>query len=214
MNVVLLGPPGAGKGTQAQFISERFGIPQLSTGDLLREAVANGTPLGQRAKQVMDAGELVSDEIIIAMVTDWLKRADCASGALFDGFPRTIGQAEALRDSGEVVHVAIELLVPEHEILRRITGRRVHESSGRVYHIEFNPPKIKGLDDVTGAVLVHRDDDTEETVRERLRVYHEQTEPLIAFYRASAAAYFALDGTQNVEDIKHNIQDALKELID
>ena len=214
MNVVLLGPPGAGKGTQAQFISERFGIPQLSTGDLLREAVANGTPLGQRAKQVMDAGELVSDEIIIAMVTEWLKRADCASGALFDGFPRTIGQAEALRDSGEVVHVAIELLVPEHEILRRITGRRVHESSGRVYHIEFNPPKIKGLDDVTGAVLVHRDDDTEETVRERLRVYHEQTEPLIAFYRASAAAYFALDGTQNVEDIKHNIQDALKELID
>ena len=211
MNVVLLGAPGAGKGTQAQFISEHFGIPQLSTGDLLRESVASGTSLGQRAKQVMDAGELVPDKIIIAMVKEWLKRADCAGGALFDGFPRTIAQAEALRDSGELVHLVIELDVPEHVIVRRITGRRVHENSGRVYHNEFNPPKRDGLDDVTGEALVQRDDDTEATILERLRVYRQQTEPLIAFYRASDTIYVELDGTLSVGEVNRNIRDALRE---
>ena len=209
MNIILLGPPGSGKGTQAQFISARFGIPHLSTGEMLREAVVCGTPVGNRAKRVMEAGELVSDEIIVAMVADRLARPDCASGALFDGFPRTIAQAKALADAGERTDAVIELQVSEAEVLRRITGRRVHERSGRLYHIEFHPPSMEGKDDVTGEPLTQRDDDSEETVRERLRVYREQTEPLIAFYRLRDCRHFEFDGAESVENVRDRV---LKEL--
>lgn len=187
MKLILLGAPGAGKGTQAQFIREKFGIPQISTGDMLRAAVKAGTPLGIEAKKVMDAGGLVSDEIIIGLVTDRLQQDDCRSGYLFDGFPRTLPQAEAMKVAGVALDYVLEIDVADEEIIERMSGRRVHPGSGRTYHLRFNPPKLAGKDDVTGEDLIQRDDDQEETVRKRLRVYHSQTEPLLEYYRAWAA---------------------------
>src|SRR4029450_3211130 len=179
MRLILLGPPGAGKGTQAQFIREKFGIPQISTGDMLRAAVKAGTPLGKQAKQVMDSGQLVSDDIIIGLVKERLKEPDCRRGYLFDGFPRTIPQAEALKREGVTLDYVPEVDVPDEEILTRMTGRRVHPGSGRVYHVKFNPPKVEGKDDATGEPLIQRDDDREETVKKRLEVYRAQTRPLV-----------------------------------
>ncbi|MEM6707660.1 MAG: adenylate kinase [Pseudomonadota bacterium] len=208
MKLILLGPPGAGKGTQAQFLCETFGIPQISTGNMLREAVTARTPLGLEVKAVMDSGGLVSDEIIIALVKDRIAADDCATGFLFDGFPRTIPQAEALVSAGVDINSVVEIQVDEEEIVRRISGRRVHEPSNRTYHIIFSPPKVDGVDDETGEALIQREDDREETVRERLRVYREQTEPLVSFYRAKADAhgstisYVAVDGVGNVEDVR------------
>jgi len=190
MRLILLGPPGAGKGTQANFIKERFGIPQISTGDMLRAAVKAGTPLGVAAKKVMDSGQLVSDDIIIGLVKERLKEADCARGYLFDGFPRTIPQAQAMRDSGVDLDFVLEIDVPDEEIVSRMSGRRVHLASGRSYHVVFNPPKVEGRDDATGEPLVQRDDDSEATVRKRLDVYHAQTRPLVAYY----ARWSAEDG--------------------
>jgi adenylate kinase len=182
MRLILLGPPGAGKGTQAAFIRDLYGIPQISTGDMLRAAVKVGTPLGLAAKQVMDSGALVSDDIIIALVKDRLAEPDCAPGYLFDGFPRTIPQADALKDAGVRLDYVIEIDVPDAAIVERMSGRRVHVASGRTYHIKFNPPRITGKDDVTGELLIQRADDREETVMNRLAVYHAQTEPLISYY--------------------------------
>src|SRR6188508_2151838 len=182
MRLILLGPPGAGKGTQAQFIREKFGIPQISTGDMLRAAVKAGTPLGVAAKKIMDAGQLVSDDIIIGLVKERLKLPDCAKGYLFDGFPRTIPQAEAMRDASVVIDYVLEIDVPAEEIIVRMSGRRAHLASGRTYHVKFNPPKVAGKDDVTGEPLVQRDDDREETVKKRLDVYQAQTRPLVEFY--------------------------------
>ena len=182
MRLILLGPPGAGKGTQAAFIKEHFGIPQISTGDMLRAAVKAGTPLGISAKKVMDAGQLVSDEIINGLVKERLKQPDCAKGYLFDGFPRTIPQAEALKEAGVGLDYVLEIDVPDEEIVARMSGRRVHLASGRTYHVKFNPPKVAGKDDLTGEELVQRDDDREETVRKRLAVYHSQTRPLVDYY--------------------------------
>ena len=182
MRLVLLGPPGAGKGTQANYITTKFGIPQISTGDMLRAALKTGTPLGLAAKQVMDQGALVSDDIIIALVQERLKQPDCQKGYLFDGFPRTIPQAEALRKAGVPLDFVLEIDVPDEEIVARMSGRRVHMSSGRTYHVKFNPPKVEGKDDATGEALIQRDDDKEETVRKRLEVYHSQTKPLVAYY--------------------------------
>ena len=187
MKLILLGAPGAGKGTQAQFIREKFGIPQISTGDMLRAAVKAGTPLGVEAKKVMDAGGLVSDEIIIGLVTDRLQQEDCRSGYLFDGFPRTLPQAEAMKVAGVALDYVLEIDVADEEIIERMGGRRVHPGSGRTYHIRFNPPKLAGKDDVTGEDLIQRDDDQEETVRKRLQIYHAQTKPLLEYYRAWAA---------------------------
>lgn len=187
MKLILLGAPGAGKGTQAQFIREKFGIPQISTGDMLRAAVKAGTPLGIEAKKVMDAGGLVSDEIIIGLVTDRLQQDDCRSGYLFDGFPRTLPQAEAMKAAGVALDYVLEIDVADEEIIERMSGRRVHPGSGRTYHLRFNPPKLAGKDDLTGEDLIQRDDDQEETVRKRLQVYHSQTEPLLEYYRAWAA---------------------------
>ncbi|SBT09898.1 adenylate kinase [Candidatus Accumulibacter aalborgensis] len=184
MKLILLGAPGAGKGTQAQFIRERFGIPQISTGDMLRAAVKAGTPLGVEAKKVMDAGGLVSDEIIIGLVSDRLQQADCQSGYLFDGFPRTLPQAEAMKAAGVALDYVLEIDVADEEIIERMSGRRVHLASGRTYHVRFNPPKVAGRCDVTGEDLVQRDDDREETVMKRLQVYHSQTKPLLEYYRA------------------------------
>ncbi len=188
MRLILLGPPGAGKGTQAAFIKERFGIPQISTGDMLRAAVKAGTPLGLAAKQVMDAGQLVSDDIIIGLVKERLKEPDCAQGYLFDGFPRTIPQAEAMQAAQVALDFVLEIDVPDSEIITRMSGRRVHAASGRTYHVKFNPPKQAGRDDVTGEPLVQRDDDREETVRKRLAVYRAQTRPLVEHYGRCAAA--------------------------
>src|SRR6476620_6348095 len=179
MRLILLGAPGAGKGTQANFIKEKFNIPQISTGDMLRAAIKAGTELGLEAKKVMDAGQLVSDDIIIGLVKERLKEADCANGYLFDGFPRTIAQADAMKDSGVNIDYVLEIDVPDEMIVERMTGRRTHQPSGRVYHVKFNPPKTEGLDDVTGEPLVQRDDDKEETVKKRLTVYHTQTEVLL-----------------------------------
>ncbi|OYD53578.1 adenylate kinase [Thauera propionica] len=188
MRLILLGPPGAGKGTQANFIKERFGIPQISTGDMLRAAVKAGTPLGIEAKKVMDAGGLVSDDIIIGLVKDRLQQDDCKSGYMFDGFPRTIPQADAMKDAGVPIDFVLEIDVPDAEIVERMSGRRAHLASGRTYHVKYNPPKVEGKDDVTGEDLVQRDDDKEETVKKRLDVYHAQTKPLVEYYSKWAAS--------------------------
>ena len=208
MRLILLGPPGAGKGTQAAFICQRYGIPQISTGDMLRAAVQAGTAVGQEAKKVMDAGQLVSDEIIVALVTERIARPDCARGFLFDGFPRTIPQAEAMRSAGVKLDVVLEIDVPDEAIIERMGGRRVHAASGRTYHVTFNPPKVAGKDDVTGEDLIQRDDDREDTVRRRLQVYHAQTRPLVEYYArwqasgdAAAPRYVRIDGIGSVDDI-------------
>jgi len=206
MRLILLGPPGAGKGTQAQFVCEDFGIPQISTGDMLRAAVAAKSELGLRVKQVMDEGTLVSDEIIIALVKERIAQDDCAGGFLFDGFPRTIVQAQALIDANVDLDCVVEIQVPDEEIVSRLAGRRVHPGSGRVYHLEFNPPAVAGKDDETGEDLIQRDDDTEATVRDRLAVYHQQTHPLVEFYSKRAEQnplrYIGVSGVGSVDEIK------------
>jgi adenylate kinase len=219
MRLILLGGPGAGKGTQANFIKERYGIPQISTGDMLRAAVKAGTPLGIEARKVMDAGGLVSDEIILGLVKERIAEDDCKNGFLFDGFPRTLAQAEALREQGVDIDAVVEIDVDDEEIIRRMSGRRVHPDSGRTYHVVFNPPKVEGRDDVTGEPLVQRDDDKEETVRKRLQVYHDQTEPLIGYYSkwaeaggAGAPRYIRVSGIGKVEEIRDAIFSALDKL--
>src|ERR1700741_934395 len=210
MRLILMGPPGAGKGTQAHLIRAKFGIPQISTGDMLRAAVKAGTPLGKAAKKVMDAGQLVSDDIIMGLVKERLRELDCTPGYLFDGFPRTIPQAEGLEATGVPIDYVLEIDVADEEIITRITGRRVHPASGRVYHVEFNPPKVRGKDDVTGEALVHRDDDREETVKKRLEVYRAQTRPLIDYYkRRMPAKYREISGTGSVEEVTRRALAAL-----
>jgi len=215
MRLILLGAPGVGKGTQAQFLTERYGIPQISTGDMLRQAISAQTPLGIEVKGVMDRGELVTDEIIVNLVQERLKQPDCKRGFLFDGFPRTIPQAEAVKSAGINIDHVVEIQVEEAEIISRLSGRRVHSASGRTYHVIYQPPANEGLDDVTGEALVQREDDLEETVRERLRVYHAQTAPLVAFYQdleaKGALAYTMIDGTGSTEEISARIQTALQE---
>jgi adenylate kinase len=214
MRLILLGPPGAGKGTQAQFICEAFGIPQISTGDMLRAAVKAGTELGRKVKAVMDSGALVSDEIIIELVQERIAEPDCANGFLLDGFPRTIPQAEALDDAGVPIDTVVEIRVADEQIVRRMSGRRVHPASGRVYHVDFNPPREPGKDDETGETLIQRDDDREETVRERLAVYHRQTHPLVEFYQRKAHAaeltYIEIDGNRDVQEVQKEILDTLQ----
>jgi adenylate kinase len=209
MRLILLGPPGAGKGTQANYIKDAFGIPQISTGDMLRAAVEAGTPLGLAAKRVMDSGRLVSDDIIVRLVKDRLAAPDCAKGYLFDGFPRTIPQADAMKDARVPIDYVLEIDVPDALIVERMSGRRVHLASGRTYHVRFNPPKVAGLDDVTGEPLVQRVDDREDTVKERLAIYHAQTEPLLAYYTRWAAsgdpaapAMRRVDGTGSVDAVR------------
>lgn len=216
MRIILLGAPGAGKGTQAQFITEKFGIPQISTGDMLRAAVKAGTPLGLQAKKVMDEGGLVSDDIIIGLVKERIAESDCANGFLFDGFPRTIPQADALKEAGVSIDAVVEIDVADEEIIKRMSGRRVHPNSGRTYHVVYNPPKVEGKDDVTGDDLVQREDDQEDTVRQRLKVYHDQTEPLITYYRswneqdpANAPRYVYVPGIGSVEDIRDKVFEGL-----
>lgn len=213
MRLILLGAPGAGKGTQAQFITEAFGIPQISTGDMLRAAVKAQSELGMQAKEVMDAGGLVSDEIIIGLVKERITQPDCREGFLFDGFPRTIPQAQAMVDAGVDIDHVVEINVDDEEIVQRMSGRRVHPGSGRVYHIEHNPPKTPGQDDVTGEPLVQREDDREETVRKRLEVYQSQTRPLVDFYRNmqgdAAPAYHRVEGVGSVDDIRQRVLAAL-----
>ena len=206
MKLILLGPPGAGKGTQANFIREKFAIPQISTGDMLRAAVKAGTPLGMAAKKVMDAGHLVSDDIIVGLVKERLKAPDCARGYLFDGFPRTIPQAEAMKAANVPLDFVLEIDVPDEEIIMRMSGRRVHPASGRTYHVKFNPPKAEGKDDVTGEPLIQRDDDKEETVRKRLEVYRAQTRPLVQYY---APILSKIPGSGTVEEIKRRVFAAL-----
>ncbi|MBI2754305.1 MAG: adenylate kinase [Betaproteobacteria bacterium] len=217
MRLILLGPPGAGKGTQAAFICARYGIPQISTGDMLRAAVKAGTPTGLAAKRIMDAGQLVSDDIIVALVKERLQQADCAKGYLFDGFPRTIPQAEAMKTAGVPLDYVLEIDVPDAEIIARMSGRRVHLASGRTYHVRFNPPKTEGRDDATGEPLIQREDDREETVRKRLAVYHAQTQPLVEYYVKWAAAgdsraprHYRISGTGSVEEIRDRAFAALK----
>jgi adenylate kinase len=221
MRLILLGAPGAGKGTQAQFICEKFAIPQISTGDMLRAAVKAGTELGVAAKKIMDAGGLVSDDIIIGLVKDRLTQADCSKGYLFDGFPRTIPQAQAMKDAGVPIDYVLEIDVPFDAIIDRMSGRRVHPASGRTYHIKFNPPKVAGKDDVTGDDLIQREDDKEETVRKRLQVYDDQTRPLIEYYsswanqantsdKVKAPAYRKVSGTGSVDNITTSIFAVLK----
>lgn len=217
MRLILLGPPGAGKGTQAAFITEQFNIPQISTGDMLRAAVKAQTPLGIEAKQVMDAGSLVSDDLIIGLVQDRLKDSDCQNGYLFDGFPRTIPQADALKDANVPLDYVIEIDVPAEDIIARMSGRRMHPASGRSYHLSFNPPKVEGKDDLTGEELVQRDDDKEETVRHRLKVYQNQTRPLVDYYsswansgQSNAPKYFKIKGVGSVDEIRSRILAALK----
>ncbi len=209
MRLILLGAPGAGKGTQANFIKEKYNIPQISTGDMLRAAIKEGTELGLAAKKVMDAGQLVSDDIIIGLVKDRLKSPDCANGYLFDGFPRTTAQADAMKDAGVTIDYVLEIAVPDDQIIERMSGRRSHPASGRVYHVKFNPPKVEGKDDVTGEPLVQRDDDKEETVKKRLEVYHNQTEVLLGYYsewaksgEPGAPKYRKIEGVGPVEEIR------------
>ncbi len=203
MRIILLGSPGSGKGTQAQFITEKYGIPQISTGDMLRAAVREGTPLGVEAKKVMDAGGLVSDDIILGLIKERITQPDCANGFLLDGFPRTIAQAEGLEAMGVTIDTVIEIVVADEEIVKRMAGRRVHLQSGRTYHVEFNPPKVDGIDDVTGEALIQRDDDKEETVRKRLSVYHEQTKPLVGYYSAAGqkVKFNSIAGVGSVDEI-------------
>ncbi|KPW38904.1 adenylate kinase [Pseudomonas savastanoi pv. glycinea] len=215
MRVILLGAPGAGKGTQAKFITEKFGIPQVSTGDMLRAAVKAETELGLKAKSVMDSGGLVSDDLIIGLIKDRLAQPDCANGVLFDGFPRTIPQAEALLKAGLEIDHVLEIAVDDEEIVKRMSGRRVHEGSGRIYHTIFNPPKVEGIDDVTGEPLLQRKDDVEETVRHRLSVYHAQTKPLVEFYSKLEAKdgkpkCSHIPGVGSVEEITAKVLEALK----
>jgi adenylate kinase len=216
MRLILLGPPGAGKGTQAAFIKQLYGIPQISTGDMLRAAVQAGTPLGVAAKKVMDSGALVSDDIIIALVKERLTAPDCTKGYLFDGFPRTIPQADAMKKAAVPIDFVLDIAVPDAAIVERMSGRRVHPASGRSYHVKFNPPKVAGRDDLTGEPLIQRDDDKEETVKKRLAVYHAQTEPLVAYYREWAKSgdprapkYRSVDGMGSVDGIKHAVLAAL-----
>jgi adenylate kinase len=215
MRVILLGPPGAGKGTQAQFITEKYSVPQISTGDMLRSAVKAGTELGLKVKDIMTSGGLVSDEIIIALVKERIEQPDCAGGFLFDGFPRTIPQAQALVDANVPIEYVIEIAVDDEQIVSRLSGRRVHEDSGRVYHIEHNPPKTAGLDDETQEPLIQRPDDKEETVRNRLSIYHSQTKPLVEFYQglsateAEAPKFATVDGLGSLNDVQARLVSAL-----
>ena len=216
MRIILLGAPGAGKGTQSNYISKTLGIPQISTGDMLRSAVKAATPLGIEAKKVMDAGKLISDDIIIGLVKERLAEPDCAKGCLFDGFPRTLAQADALRKDGITIDHVIEINVEDNDIIERMSGRRVHLASGRTYHVRFNPPKTEGRDDETGEELVQREDDHEDTVKKRLTIYHEQTAPLIEYYLQlsqngfeNAPAYSRIKGTGKVEEIRDQILEAL-----
>lgn len=215
MRMILLGAPGAGKGTQAGFITKQFGIPQISTGDMLRAAVKAGSPLGLKVKHVMETGGLVSDEIIIDLIKERIQAEDCANGFLFDGFPRTIPQAEALRDAGVEIDYVLEIAVDDDEIIKRMSGRRFHAASGRTYHVLYNPPKVAGQDDETGEELVQRDDDKEDTVRHRLEVYHSQTKPLVDFYQQMSAAnngtpkYSAIAGVGSVDEITTKVMAAL-----
>jgi adenylate kinase len=219
MRLILLGGPGAGKGTQANHIKENYQIPQISTGDMLRAAVKAGTELGLKAKSYMDSGGLVPDDVIIGLVKERIKESDCAKGFLFDGFPRTIPQADAMKEAGVPIDAVVDINVPDEEIIKRMSGRRAHLASGRTYHIIFNPPKVEGKDDVTGEPLVQRDDDKEETVRKRLKVYHDQTEPLIGYYKtwqssgeAGAPKYVRIEGVGKVEEIRSQIFSALDNL--
>ena len=216
MKVLLLGAPGAGKGTQAQFIKEAFNIPQISTGDMLRAAVKAGTSLGIEAKKIMDAGGLVRDDIIIGLVKERIQEADCANGFLFDGFPRTLAQAEAMKEAGVVLDFVVEIDVPDEVIVERMSGRRVHMASGRTYHLVYNPPKVAGKDDETGEDLIQRDDDQAETVQKRLNVYHEQTEVLVDYYGKQSVetglpGYIKVDGTQDVNEVKEKVLAQLQE---
>jgi len=216
MRLILLGPPGAGKGTQANFIKEKYNIPQISTGDMLRAAVKAGTPLGLAAKKIMDEGGLVSDDLIINLVKERIQESDCENGFLFDGFPRTIPQADALKDAGVSIDFVLEIAVDDNEIIKRMSGRRVHSTSGRTYHVLYNPPKVEGKDDETGEDLIQRDDDHEDTVRKRLEVYHEQTEALVGYYSGladsvdvNAPKYAKVEGVGSVENIRDKIYAAL-----
>ena len=216
MRIILLGPPGAGKGTQAQFISKQYDIPQISTGDMLRAAIKEGSELGMQAQGVMNAGGLVSDDLIINLVKERIAKPDCANGCIFDGFPRTIPQAQALADAEVKINHVIEISVPDDEIVKRLSGRRQHAGSGRVYHIDHNPPKTEGIDDVTGEPLIQRDDDKEATIRERLATYHQQTATLVGFYQdqakegADTPNYDKFDGMQAIDSVKELILSALK----
>lgn len=207
MRIILLGSPGSGKGTQAQFITEKYRIPQISTGDMLRAAVRAGTPLGLAAKQVMDSGGLVSDDIILGLIKERIKQDDCENGFLLDGFPRTIAQAEGLDTMGVPIDTVIEIVVDDEQIVKRMAGRRVHLHSGRTYHVAFNPPKNEGIDDVTGEALIQRDDDKEETVRKRLNVYHQQTKPLVDYYSApdQGVRFYSIAGVGSVDEITQKI---------
>jgi len=216
MRLILLGAPGAGKGTQAVFVTQKYGIPQISTGDMLRAAVKAGTRMGLEAKKFMDAGALVPDEVIIGLVKDRIEQPDCANGFLFDGFPRTIPQAEAMKQAGVDLDYVVEVDVDDAEIVRRLSGRRVHLASGRTYHLQFNPPKVAGKDDVTSEALIQRDDDKEDTVQKRLQVYHSQTKPLVEYYSswatrggAGAPKYRRISGTGTMEQIRDRIFAAL-----
>ncbi|WP_151900354.1 adenylate kinase [Sulfurimonas sp. NW15] len=216
MRIILLGAPGAGKGTQAQFLTKKYNIPQISTGDMLRAAIKAGTEMGKMAKAAMDAGQLVTDEIIIGLVKDRIAQDDCKNGYLLDGFPRTLPQADAVTNAGIAIDAVIEIDVPDEEIVKRMSGRRAHLASGRTYHVVYNPPKVEGKDDETGEDLVQRDDDKEEVVQDRLKVYHEQTEPLIDYYKAQAEKnpnikYIRVDGTADIADVEKAIVSQLGE---
>lgn len=214
MKIILLGAPGAGKGTQAQFLTKKYGIPQISTGDMLRAAIKAGTDMGKMAKEFMDAGKLVTDEIIIGLVKDRIAEDDCKNGFLLDGFPRTVPQADAVTNAGIKLDAIIEIDVADEEIIKRMSGRRVHSDSGRTYHLVYNPPRVEGKDDETGEELIQRPDDKEEIVKDRLDVYHEQTQPLVAYYQAQASKldnlqYIRVDGTQDIKVVQETITSKL-----